>query len=68
MKWFNSFVQFAVNARGEGDENPNSKVLAETMRLVANNSYGYQIMDWSQRTVTKYVSDRKHIELSMKEV
>ena len=28
---FNSFVQSAVDARTQGDENPNSSVVAETM-------------------------------------
>ena len=51
-KCFNSFVQSAVNARRQGDENPNSSVVAETMKLLANSSYGYQIMDRSRHTVT----------------
>ena len=37
-------MQSAVDARREGDENPNSGVVAETMKLLANSSYGYQIM------------------------
>ena len=56
---FNSFVQSAVNARREGDKNPNSTVVAETMKLLANSSYGYQIMDRSRHTVTKYLNDEK---------
>ena len=58
-KCFNSFVQSAVDARMQGDENPNSSVVAETMKLLANSSYGYQIMDRSRHTVTKYLSDEK---------
>ena len=58
-KCFNSFVQSAVDARRQGDENPNSSVVAETMKLLANSSYGYQNMDRSQHTVTKYLSDEK---------
>ena len=57
---FNSFVQSAVDARRQGDENPNSSVVAETMKLLANSSYGYQIMNRSQHTVTKYLSDKKN--------
>ena len=53
VKCFNKFVQSAVNARREGGENPNSSVVAETMKLLANSSYGYQIMDRSRHTVTK---------------
>ena len=56
-KCFNSFVQSAVDARRKDDENPNSIVVAETMKLLANSSYGYQIRDRSRHTVTKYLSD-----------
>ena len=58
-KCFNSFVQSAVDARRQGDENSNSRVVAETMKLLASSSYGYQIMDRSRHTVTKYLSDEK---------
>ena len=58
-KCFNSFVQSAVNARRQGDENPNSSVVAETMKVLANSSYGYQTMDRSRHTVTKYLNDEK---------
>ena len=58
-KCFNSFVQSAVDARRKIDESPNSSVVAETMKLLANSSYGYQIMDRSGHTVTKYLSDEK---------
>ena len=61
-KCFNSSVQSAVDARRKGDENPNSNVNAETMKLLANNSYGYQIIDWSRQTLTKYLADKKHIQ------
>ena len=52
----NNFVQSAVDARRQGDENPNSSVVAESMKLLANSSFGYQIMDRSRHTVK--VSDR----------
>ena len=58
-KCFDNFVQSAVHARRQGDENPNSIVVAETMKLLANSSYGYQIMDRSRHTVTKYLTDEK---------
>ena len=58
-KRFGNFVQSAVDARRQGDKNPNSSVVAETMKLLANSSYGYQIMDRSRHTVTKYLSDEK---------
>ena len=56
---FNYFVQSAVNARRGGNENPKSSVVAETMKLLANSSYGYQSMDRSRNTVTKYLNDEK---------
>ena len=59
VKCFNNFVQSAVNARREGDEIPNSSVVSETMKLLINSSYGYQVMDRSCHTVTKYLSDEK---------
>ena len=56
---FNNFVQSAVNARREGDENPSSGVVAETIKLLANCSNSYQIMDRSHHSVTKYLNDEK---------
>ena len=58
-KSFSSFVQFAVNARRQGDENPNKSVVAETMMLLANISYGHQIMDRIRHTLIKYLNDKK---------
>ena len=58
-KRFNSFVQSAVDARKKGDENPNSSGVAETMKLLANSSYGYQIRDRSRHTLTKYLNHQK---------
>ena len=58
-KCFNSFVEAAVDARNKLDENPNTSVVAETMKLLAYSSYGYQVMDLSRHTVTKYLSDKK---------
>ena len=58
-KFFSSFVQSAVNAGRQGDESPNSSVVAEAMQSLANSSYGYQIMDRSWHTVTMYLNDEK---------
>ena len=58
-KCFSSFVQSAVNARRQRYGNPNSSVVAETMKFLANSSFGYQIMDRSRHTVTKYWNDEK---------
>ena len=48
-----------VDARREGDENPLPGVVAETIKLLGNSSYGYQIMDRSRHTITKYLNDKK---------
>ena len=40
---FNKVVQSAVDARRERDENPNSSVVAETMKLLANSSYSIKL-------------------------
>ena len=56
-KHFSSFVPSAVNARRPGEENPNSSVVAETMKFLANSSYGYQIIDRSRHTVTKFLNN-----------
>ena len=58
-KCFNSFEQASVDAIRQSDETPNSSVVAETMKLLANSSYGYQIMDSRRHTVTKYLTDKK---------
>ena len=55
----NNFVQSAVKAHREGDENRNSSVVAETMKFIANSSYGYQIMNRSRHTVTKFLNEEK---------
>ena len=57
QKCFNGFVQSVVDARREGDENPDSSVVAETMKLLGNSSYGYQFMDRSRHTQRLYLSD-----------
>ena len=59
MKCFNSFVQSAVDARRKCDEKPHSSVIAETKKLLAKSSYGYQIMDRNRHTITKYLNDEK---------
>ena len=58
-KCFNNFIQSGVDARRQGEKNPNSSVVAETTKLLSNSSYGYEIMVRSRHTVTKYLSDEK---------
>ena len=49
-----------MDARRQRDENPNSSVVAEFVKLKANSSYGYQIMDRSRHRVTKSLTDEKN--------
>ena len=58
-KCFSIFVHSVVDARREGDKNPLSGAVAETMKLLGNSFYGYQIMDRSRQTNTKYLNDEK---------
>ena len=53
------FVKSVVEARRLGDQNKNSTVVAETMKLLSDSSYGYQIMDRSKHTETKYLDEKK---------
>ena len=62
-KCFNNFVQLVVEARR--DESPLSGVAAETMKLLGNSSYGYQTMDRTRHTITKYLRMKKLIKRSM---
>ena len=48
-----------MNTRTLGDENSQSGVEAETIKLLANSSYGYQIMEKSQQKINIYLSDKK---------
>ena len=58
-KGFENLVQSAVDARRQGDKSPNSSFVAATMELLADSSFGYQIMDRCWHTVTKYLPDEK---------
>ena len=51
----------AVSSRRKmrSDENPNSSVVSQTMKFPATSSYGYQSIDWSRLSVTRYLSDKK---------
>ena len=57
-KCSNSFVQSSVDAKRQSEENPDSGVVAETVKLLANRSYGYQIIEKSWHSVTKDLSDK----------
>ena len=51
--YLNNFTQSAVHARRQGDEIAKYSVVAETMKLLASSSYGYQVTDRNRQTVTK---------------
>ena len=53
------FQQSAVEGLRQGDELLDSSVIAATMKFLANSSVGYQILDRSPQTVTRYLSDEK---------
>ena len=59
QKCLNDFVQSVADARRKGDENLDSSIVAETMKLLGNSSYGYQIMDRSRHTETLYLNEEK---------
>ena len=59
VKRFNDFIQSAVDGRRQGDENAISCVVAEMMRLLANSSSGFQIVDRSRHSVTEHLNDEK---------
>ena len=58
-KVFNSFVQSVVDASRADDENPLSGVAAETIKILGSSSFGYQIMDRSKHTMTRYFGEEK---------
>ena len=64
-KCFKGFKKLVVEARRLGDQNKKSTVVAETTKLLSNNTYGYQIMDRSNHTETKY-SDAKKTNRAIK--
>ena len=58
-KSFNSFVQSAVDAGRQGNQNPNQIVVSEQNNVLASSSYGYQIMDRSLHSEKTYLNDKK---------
>ena len=44
-----------VKRRRDGDRNPAFSVVATTSKLITNRAYGYQILDRSRQTKTKYI-------------
>ena len=46
-----------ADTKKEGDKNALLRVVAETMKLLGDSTYGYRIMDRSRHTITKYLDD-----------
>ena len=59
VNYFNNFVQSAIIARSPGGEKSNFSLFAETMKLLANNAYGYQFMDRSRHSVARTMNNEK---------
>ena len=59
VKFFKNILQSAVNTRRQRDENTISSLVADTLKLLANISYGYQVMDRSRHSITKKTKDGK---------
>ena len=56
-----------MEAGRKTDDNSNSIVVEETMKVLADSSRGYQIKDRSRHTLTNYLSDeRKHMRQLVK--
>ena len=58
-KSFNDFVQSVVDAKREGDDNPDSSVVAETIKLLENCSHCYQIMNRGRHIEAFYLNGEK---------
>ena len=52
-------MQSTVTARCQRDKNPNSSVVAEAMKLLANSSFGYEFLDCSHHSITNETSDER---------
>ena len=65
VKSFNNFVHSAFNGPRQWYDIPNHSVVAETMMLLADSSYGYQIVDRSHHWVTWYMIEEKHMQRSL---
>ena len=52
-------VQLRLIARWQGDDDLFSSVASETMKRLANGFDGYEIMNRSRHTVTKYLNDEE---------
>ncbi|KAJ8298575.1 hypothetical protein KUTeg_022635 [Tegillarca granosa] len=52
---FSKFVKEVSEARREGDKNPDTAIIADSMKLIGNSGYGSLIMDKTKHRSMKYV-------------
>ena len=67
QKLFQRLRTVCRECQRQGVENPNSSVVAGTMKVLAKSSCGYWILDCNRQPVTKYMNDGKtHIVINKK--
>ena len=52
---FREFVKELSDARRQGDDDPDTGIIADTMKVIGNSSYGSLIMDKTKHSDVKYV-------------
>ena len=60
---FQEFADRVCDARRKGDQDPDSDILANTMKLVGNSSYGKFTMDKSKQTNTVFANEARAVQL-----
>ena len=55
QRCFKDFVQEVSDARGQGDVNLDTAIIAETMKVIPNSGYGFLNMDKSKHRKIQYV-------------
>ena len=55
QRCFRGFVQEVSDARRHGDKNPDTAIIADTMKVIGNSGYGSMIMDKTKHKDIQYV-------------
>ena len=55
QRCFKDFVEEVSDARRQGDVNPDTAIIAETMKIIGNSGYGSLIMDKSKHRNIQYI-------------
>ena len=58
---FKDFVKEISDARREGDRDPDTAIIADTMKLLGNSSYGSMVMNKEKFSEIKYTSSLKKV-------